>query len=302
MTPRLQPLTRAKVASLGEVGAAWVEALPRTLDEVCRAWGLTPGRVLPGGSASYVVAARTATGADRVLKVALPTEALAGEAAVLAAAHGHGYAVLHAHDAARHALLLESLGRSLEQTPMPVEAKLAALVDTLQVAWRVPSDALPEDRSGLDRASVLGRRVRELDTRLGHPTRPDVLAQALAYAESRAAAHDPGACVVAHGDPHPSNLLRRSDAGWALVDPEGLRADPTSDLGVALRDWTGQLAGDARVVLGGYCDVLAEASGLERQAIWEWGFLERVATGLHVCGFGAQAVGRRFLDSAEALL
>ncbi|MCY7396902.1 MAG: aminoglycoside phosphotransferase family protein [Nocardioides sp.] len=302
MTVRLQPLTRAKVASLGDVGAAWVASLPQTLDALSRAWGLTLGRPLPGGSASYVVAARTVTGESRVLKVAIPDRALVGEARVLAAARGQGYARLHAHDPDRHALLLESLGRSLEQTPMPVEAKLAALVDTLQEAWRVPLSTVPEAPPGDDRASVLRRLVLELDTRLGHPTRPNVLARACEYAERRAAAHDPGRCVVAHGDPHPANLLRRPHAGWALVDPEGVRADPTYDLGVALRDWTGQLAGDARAVLDGYCDLLADSSGLDRQAIWEWGFLERVSTGLYVCSFGAHTVGRRFLDSAEALV
>lgn len=301
-TPRLQPLTRAKVASLGEAGTAWVDALPRTLADLCREWELTLGRPLPGGSASYVVRARTAAGEPRVLKVALPDPALAGEAAVLAAAGGQGYAVLHRDDRARHALLLEALGPSLEQTPMPVEDKLRALVDTLQVAWRVLPATLPLPGPGLDRARVLRRLVFDLDTRLGHPTRPDVLARAAAYAERRAAAYDPGRCVLAHGDPHPGNLLRRPDASWALVDPEGVRVEPAYDLGVVLRDWTGQLAGDASAVLGGYCDLLADASGLDRRAIWEWGFLERVSTGLYVLGFGAHAVGRRFLDSAGALL
>lgn len=302
MTPRLQPLTRAKVASLGEVGVAWVGALPRTLADLCRAWELTLDRPLPGGSASYVVRVRTAAGEPRVLKVAIPDPALAGEASVLAAAGGDGYAVLHRYDEARHALLLEALGRSLEQTPMSAEDKLACLVDTLRVAWRVPPDTLPVPAPEHDRAEVLRRRVLDLDTRLGHPTRPDVLARAVAYAERRAAAYDPFRCVVAHGDPHPGNLLRRPDGSWALVDPEGVRAEPAYDLGVALRDWTGQLAGDATAVLGGYCDLLADASGHEREAIWEWGFLERVSTGLYVLGFGAHAVGRRFLDSAEALM
>ena len=62
MTVRLQPLTRARVASLGERGEAWAESLPRRLAELARDWGLDLGRSLPGGSNSYVVRARTADG------------------------------------------------------------------------------------------------------------------------------------------------------------------------------------------------------------------------------------------------
>jgi streptomycin 6-kinase len=52
MTVRLQPLTRARVASLGERGEAWAESLPRRLAELARDWGLDLGRSLPGGSNS----------------------------------------------------------------------------------------------------------------------------------------------------------------------------------------------------------------------------------------------------------
>ena len=51
-----------------------------------------------------------------------------------------------------------------------------------------------------------------------------------------------------------------------------------------------------------WCDRVAERSGLDRQRIWEWAFLERVSTGLHVSSFGGHAIGARFLGSAELLL
>ena len=59
---RLQPLARARVASLGEVGAAWAATLPARLAEAADRWSLTLGRPRPGGSSSYVVSARTLDG------------------------------------------------------------------------------------------------------------------------------------------------------------------------------------------------------------------------------------------------
>ena len=50
-----------------------------------------------------------------------------------------------------------------------------------------------------------------------------------------------------------------------------------------------------------YCSLLAEGSGLDEQAIWEWGFLERVTTGLYVWSLGGRDQNRHHLETAELL-
>ena len=95
-----------------------------------------------------------------------------------------------------------------------------------------------------------------------------------------------------------------ADTGYVFVDPDGFVADRAYDLGVALRDWSSTLLGpDARTVAEGYCTVLAEHTGVDAQRIWEWGFLERVSTGLYLLDVvGApDRVARPYLDSAERL-
>jgi len=272
-------------------------ALPGRLDELSERWGLTLGPALPGGSASYVVRATRADGSPCVLKVVVP--GVPSGAEVLGAADGIGYVRLLARD--EDALLLEELGPSMERRSLEPHEALEALAATLLEAWRVPLAAVPPDE--VPKAVSLHEMVVHLSSELGSPCPPSVVQRALTYAERRAAASR--AEVVVHGDPHPSNALQApgSPTGWRFVDPEGFRCDPAYDLGVVLRDWTSRLTGpDPRAVLESYCATLAAASGVEEQAIWEWGFLERVSTGLFVMSIGSPALGRRFLDSAERLL
>lgn len=311
---RLQPLARSKVNALGERGRRWHEELPTVLAELADLWSLTIGAGLPGGSASYVARVRTANGQDRVIKVGMPSDesrhGLGAEAAVLSAADGHGYARLEAYDAERDAILMESLGTGLEWLGWSPERMLSSLTDTLMQAWELPLETVAPVQAGIDdKATSLHTLVGDLWQQLDKPCSQSVIDQALRFADRRAAAFDQERCVVVHGDPHPANALRvltprpGAQSGFVLVDPDGLPCEAAYDLGVVLRAWSSQLRGpDPRGVLQGYCVLLADRSGLDAQAIWEWGYLERVSTGLYVMGFGAERVGRPFLESAERLL
>ncbi len=310
---RLQPMVRARLAGLGPAGEAWRADLPGLLARLCARWGArVVGRSLPGGSASLVVPVETATG-PAALKVAVPGEDLGPEARVLAVASGSGYARLLGHAPEDQAVLVERLGPSLDRSPQPVEESLETLSRTLRLAWdAVPGDLVPAPARGADRASTRHARLTGLARSAG-PRELEgwdgALLEALRCAERRAAAYDPRDCVVAHGDAHPGNLLRRpavadpTDPGaWAFVDPDGVRAEPACDVGVALRDWSSHLLGPgSRARLEGWCARAAADTGTDEQAVWDWAYLERVATGLWVTSFGASAVGRPFLLSAVAL-
>lgn len=308
--PRLQPLTRARVAGLGDAGRAWAEALPAVLDRLAAEWGLELGRGLPGGSASYVASATRAGQEpveELVVKVPVPGIGTDDEAAVLAAADGRGYARLHARDPVSGALLLERLGDQLERTPWPPGRRLAVLAETLREAWTVDVAGLvpgPGPGPGPDKAEQLAVLVQDLDARLGHPVAPEVLRAALDHAERLAGWA--GATVTVHGDPHPANTLRAPDgrgSGWVLVDPDGFRADPAYDAGVALRDWCSHLRGpDARARLRGWTGNLADRLDLDPERVWSWALLERVSTGLYVTSIGSPRVGAPYLETARALV
>jgi streptomycin 6-kinase len=106
---RLQPLTQARVAALGERGASWLAGLPSVIADLERDWSISVEAELPGGSGSYVVRVRCADGAAAVLKVTLTTEGLADQLAALRRADGRGYARLLREDLGRQAILCAAI-------------------------------------------------------------------------------------------------------------------------------------------------------------------------------------------------
>jgi streptomycin 6-kinase len=98
-----------------------------------------------------------------------------------------------------------------------------------------------------------------------------------------------------HGDVHQWNALEAPD-GFKLVDPDGLLAEAAYDLGIIMReDPVELLDGDPRE----RARWLARRCGLDADAIWEWGVIERVSTGLLGTKVGLQPGGRQMLAAAD---
>lgn len=307
---------RQRVLHLGQRGKQWLAELPDVIALLERRWEITVGQALTGGTGSYVARARTAAGSDAILKIAIPEVGFADELRVLASAQGHSYVRLLAYDREREAMLLEALGQPMASLALPPEQKIALLCQMLRQAWQAPRPTglvvMPDD----EKAGQLARMVSRAWEDLGHPCSEQIVNEALQYAERRAAAFDLERCVVVHGDPHPWNALQvlaprvGAEAGFVFVDPVGFLADPAYDLGVVLRDWCEQLlaagatgaTGAAAALARRYCTLLSAQTGVEGTAIWEWGFLERVSSGLYCLELGIEELGRPFLQTAEMLI
>jgi streptomycin 6-kinase len=139
--------------------------------------------------------------------------------------------------------------------------------------------------------------ILELWETLNHPCSERVIDQAVSCAENRIAHHDPERSVLVHGDVHQWNALQSSD-GFKLVDPDGLLAEAEYDLGILMReDPVELLVGDPHE----RARWLARRCRLDATAIWEWGVVERVSTGLLCTQVDLQPVGMDMLATAERL-
>jgi streptomycin 6-kinase len=313
LAPEIVPaFVRKRVLHLGQRGERWLAELPGVIAQLERAWSITVGRALAGGTGSFVAPAQTTEGGDAILKIAIPEVGFADELRVLESAQGHGYVRLLAADREREAMLLEELGPPMASLALAPERQIRVLCQMLRQAWQAPRPAGLLVTPGDEKAGQLFRLVSHQWEELDHPCSERVVNEALRYAERRAAAFDLERCVVVHGDPHPWNALQAlapregAEAGFVFVDPVGFLADPAYDLGVVLRDWCTQLlatadAKAAAALAHRYCALLSAQTGVEETAIWEWGFLERVSSGLYCLELGIEELGWPFLQTADML-
>lgn len=110
-------------------------------------------------------------------------------------------------------------------------------------------------------------------------------------------AHRDERALLVHGDIHQWNALEAAE-GFKLVDPDGLLAEPEYDLGIIMReDPLDLVEGDPP----DRARWLAARTNLDATAIWEWGVVERVSTGLLGTRVGLQPVAAQMLAAADRI-
>jgi streptomycin 6-kinase len=277
----------------------WLRDLPRLVAGLEAEWSVSVERPYPHASEALVAEATLSDGTPAVLKLLIPRDGAAArhEIAMLRLAGGRGCVGLLRHDAARGALLLERLGASLYELGRPLAQRLEILVATVATMWP------PAAGSGLPTGPGKARRLVDFITtqweELGHPCTEAAVDHALACAARRIAAHDDERAVLVHGDVHQLNALQvPGRATFKLIDPDGLLAEAECDLGVMMRnDPMELLDGDPRA----RARWLAQRCGLNATAIWEWGVVERVTSGLWCTRIDLQPLGRQMLMVADRL-
>ncbi len=155
-----------------------------------------------------------------------------------------------------------------------------------------PDCGLP---TGADKGHWLVHFIGSKWEELGRPCSEQAVDYALKCAARRIAAHDDERAVLVHGDIHEWNALE-ADSNFKLVDPDGLLAEAEYDMGILMREDPVELIdGDPRV----RSRWLARRTGLDESAIWEWGVVERVSTGLLGTSIDLQPIGRQMLAAAD---
>jgi streptomycin 6-kinase len=279
----------------------WLAGLPGLVAELAERWSITVGSPFGDATEAFVAAATCADGERAVLKLIVPRpgDHARNEITALRLADGVGCVRLLRADDARNALLLERLGPSIAGYGMPLETRLKIFTWLAPKVWRpAAGHGLP---TGADKGRWLIGFITRMWAELDRPCTEAAVDYAIACAERRIAAHDDERSVLVHGDIHQWNTLRVDDdprSGYALVDPDGLLAEPEYDLGVIMREDPVELMAEDPWHRAWY---LAAQTDTDVTAIWEWGVTERVSTGLLLTSIGVQPGGRQMLAAADEI-
>ena len=286
-------VVRNKALAAG--AARWLDELPVLVASLEQEWHIVVGRPFADATEAFVAEATLHDGTHAVLKLIVPRDgdAAKNEITVLRLTNGEGCVALLRDDVERGALLLERLGRSLRELALPVEERLEVLCSTVAKVWRpAPDCGLP---TGADKGRWLADFITRTWSELDRPCSERAVAHALACVAHRIDAHDDERAVLVHGDVHEWNAIE-AENGFKLVDPDGLLAEAEYDMGVLMREDPLELRpGDERE----RARWLAARTGLDANAIWEWGVIERVSTGLLCTKIDLQPVGRQMLTVAD---
>jgi streptomycin 6-kinase len=284
-------VVREKALAVG--AGAWLETLPWLVRSLEAERRITVGSAYPSATEAFVAEELCDDGNPAVLKLVVPRggNAAAHEITVLRVAGGGGCPRLLRDDVPQGALLLERLGRPFHQLELPVGRRHEILVSAARRVWRpAPDCGIPT--YGRRQAGALAEFIAAMWEELGRPCSRRAVDHALDCAARRADAHREDTAVLVHGDVHQWNALE-AGGSFKLIDPDGLLAEPEYDLGIIMRE--DPLDGDLR----DRARWLAARTELDEDAIWEWGVVERVSTGLLATRVGLQPVGREMLAAAD---
>lgn len=236
---------------------------------------------LTGGTEALLFGVAQRSGRPAVLKVGLPGS-LVREASTLELADGTGYARLLAFDPSRSAMLLERLGEQLAEGNQSTAVGIEIICETLKVAWR-ELDGTCGLMTGAQKARSQRDYIEAQWTALGEPCEKQVRDRGIDFADEREGRYDSDSSWMLHGDAHVWNTLADPSApsGYKLVDPDGVFGERAFDLSILMREWREDLlAGDALERGEARCARLGELTGVDTDAIWQWGFVEQVSCGL----------------------
>ena len=292
----------------GEAGRRWIADLDAVVAEVTTAWDLEVDSVFARSSQGLVLNVRQADETRAVLKLGHPGTDLSREAHVYNLSRGRVLPKVIAHHPELNALLLEALGRSIRDLHWPPYSQMRVVCRTVQALWRTPTTGVGL-KSGFRRAHGMRHFIQQKYQSLRAPCEAETIGRAFDYAAERADAHRDDASVLVHGDAHTGNtltLLNGSEAPGAecrLIDPVGIYAEPAYDVAMSMRGYklSRALAKNPAHLAQKRCAWLAELTGVDERAVWQWGLLMRVIHGLRMKQRGMEHKAAFLLGMANAL-
>jgi streptomycin 6-kinase len=250
-------------------GSTRLERLPLLLRECAEQWSLRVGDAYPYASASLAVPATLPDGGGAVLKVQFSDRKSEFEAAALVRWDGDGAVRLLAHDAGRHALLLERCDPGTPLSELDQDDALDVIVSLLPRLWKPVGGPF---RSLVDEAAWWAGYLPAKWARSGHPFQRGLLDAVLDALELLPRSQ--GEQVLVNQDLHADNVLRARREPWLVIDPKPLAGEREFGVAAIVRgDELGEGAANVRHRL----NRLTAELGLDRDRTRAWAMAQTLA-------------------------
>ncbi|GCD88419.1 aminoglycoside phosphotransferase family protein [Nocardioides sp. LS1] len=287
------PADLERQRALGPDWGAWLDRLPRLVDELLDEWDLAVDGEPMCGFCSVVVPVRTAAGEPAVLKVGFDGDDEGEfEGLMLQRAGGRGMVRLLRADPGRHALLLERVhARDLSSVGDTEACEIVA--GLYPVIHRPAPPQLRTVTSYVARwAAALGTLPRDA------PVPRRLVEQAVSLARDLVA--DPASVgTTVHGDLHQHNVLAADREPWLVIDPKPMSGDPHYEPAPMLWNLWDRVteSGNVRGAVRRRFFTLVDDGGLDEQRARDW-VVVRMVLNAHWSIQDAQRAARA-LDEGE---
>jgi streptomycin 6-kinase len=256
----------------GEIGRAWIDALPDLAAGLLDRWELRPDGAPTCGATALVLPVLRADATPAVLKLQPVIDHTVGEPDALRAWNGNGAVRLLDHDPESGSMLLERL--DADRSLATVRDDLAALQILSELLARLSTVPAPPGMRQLSDfgADLLDRIPRALRLVRDPSQHGLIRACASALEEVLPEAGD----RLVHEDLHFDNILAPHPADqrepWLAIDPNPVAGDPGFALLAALHNrWEEAVAtGDVRRAIRRRFDLMTDILGLDRKRATAW--------------------------------
>lgn len=250
-------------------GRAWLAQLPRLVDECVEQWSLRIGKPFPYAFESLVSPARLPDGTGAVLKLQFPGRENEHEAAALTRWNGVGAVRLLAHDADRHALLLERCEPGTPLSELEQDEALDVIAVLLPRLWQAAGEPF---RPLAEEAAWWAEYLPASWERAGKPFERRMLDAALDTLQSFPQSQRE--LTLLSQDLHAGNILRAKREPWLLIDPKPLAGEREFSIAAIVR---GDELGRSETHVRHRLDRLTSELALDRERARGWALAQSLA-------------------------
>ncbi len=258
----------AAICSQAPERAAWLERLPRVIDELARRWSLEVGPPFDGeASCAWVAPASRRDGTPVVLKLGMPH--MEGEHEIEGLRFWAGDPTAHLLDAddACNAMLIERCEPGSSLRSLPETEQDVVIAELLRRLWRAPSAPHP-----FRPLSAMTRSWREETIAdAGRWADAGIVREGLRLFEELPLGA-PTAVLLAT-DLHAGNVLRARREPWLVIDPKPFVGDPAFDATQHLLNCETRLRADPQGLIRRFADLL----GVDDARVRLWMFARLAA-------------------------